>query len=102
MSGWGRRQRLSLDNAYDFLDSRIDGARKISLPELRNNRFFDYALCNGIRQHALKTITDFYAQRSVLLCNHQQGAVVDTFPPQLPRLGSANRILFDCLGLSRW
>ena len=98
----GRWQRLSLNHTDHFIDACINGACKISLPELRNNRFFYYAFCNGIRQHALKTIADFYAHGSVLLCNQQHGAVIYTFPPQLPGIGNSNRILFDCLGLSRW
>lgn len=78
------RQRLTAGNLHDCFDTGFDAAGKIATPKPRHDDFLDDSVCDRVGKYAFEAVADFDTQLAIVLRDHEDSSVIETFPADLP------------------
>ncbi|TSE36592.1 hypothetical protein Tfont_01922 [Tepidimonas fonticaldi] len=91
--GW--RQHLAGQRGQNLLDAGLQPAEEVALAEVRHDGALDDAAGQQVRQRAFHRLRGGDAHAAVVLGHHQQHAVPDVAPADLPRIADALRVVGD-------
>ena len=86
-----------LDQRDQTVDAGLDAASEVAFLKEGDDLFADDPAGLHVGDGAFQPVADFDAQRTVILRNHQQHAVIDTLAAQLPLLESTHRVVLDAV-----
>ena len=90
-----------IGNRHDAIDAGVDPGGELSLLEVRGDILGDDAPRSDIGQHTFEAVAHFNAHPLVVLGDEKDGAVVLALLADLPRVGDADRVVFDRLRCGR-
>jgi hypothetical protein len=97
----GLGQGFAIDHGEHPVDAGLHSAVVIAGLEVGRDDLREDAVGRDVRQRTLQSPADLDPHRAIILGDQQDGTVVDALAPELPRVGDANPILLDVLGLRR-
>jgi hypothetical protein len=83
----------------DCRSSRLNAAVEVAVSEPGNDYFLNYSMGDRVWQHALKAVTNFDADFSVVAHDDQDRTIVSAFVADFPRFGDADAEVFEAVAL---